>query len=170
MHGPGEADANVYAYVSGQTLKATDPLGLQEAKVEQVTGGSQSVGVTEIHGYDQNGDFAGESTQYPIGTAAFSDIPTARFPDAGASAGGSGTGRVGATTGAANGTTSAGSVQGTAGVGVGGTENGVRSHRGQGWSWLDDVETALNILLQQAPSSNKETRDKTSSMGGGIRS
>ena len=29
VHVPGEADLNVYTYVSGQALKATDPLGLQ---------------------------------------------------------------------------------------------------------------------------------------------
>ena len=30
MHAPGEADLNLYAYVSGQVLKNVDPLGLQD--------------------------------------------------------------------------------------------------------------------------------------------
>jgi RHS repeat-associated protein len=35
VHGPGEADANLYAYVSGQALKNTDPLGLREQSQDE---------------------------------------------------------------------------------------------------------------------------------------
>jgi RHS repeat-associated protein len=39
IHAPGEADLNVYAYVSGSVLKSIDPLGLED---EQVSSGGAS--------------------------------------------------------------------------------------------------------------------------------
>lgn len=35
MHGPGQADLNLYAYVHGSVLKATDPLGLTDPRLTQ---------------------------------------------------------------------------------------------------------------------------------------
>ena len=52
VHAPGEADLNLYAYVSGAVLKNVDPLGLEEtvsvASVEQHAGGSQTVTLNEV--------------------------------------------------------------------------------------------------------------------------
>ena len=36
VHEPGEADANLYAYVSGMTLKSIDPLGLEKTQAEHM--------------------------------------------------------------------------------------------------------------------------------------
>jgi RHS repeat-associated protein len=42
IHAPGEADPNVYAYVSGSVLKNVDPLGLEEQTVDAANAGGAS--------------------------------------------------------------------------------------------------------------------------------
>ena len=42
IHAPGEADLNVYAYVSGGILKNVDPLGLEEQTVDAANAGGAS--------------------------------------------------------------------------------------------------------------------------------
>ena len=42
IHAPGEADLNVYAYVSGSFLKNVDPLGLEEQTVDAANAGGAS--------------------------------------------------------------------------------------------------------------------------------
>src|SRR5690606_15558277 len=42
VHAPGEADLNVYAYVSGRVLKNIDPLGLDEGDPQGQGGGGDS--------------------------------------------------------------------------------------------------------------------------------
>jgi hypothetical protein len=57
VHGPGEADTNLYAYVSGHALKNTDPLGLEEDSENLVSFESnQSLPSGEV------GDQAGNQT------------------------------------------------------------------------------------------------------------
>ena len=41
VHAPGEADLNVYAYVSGAVLKNVDPLGLDEEAAQQSSRASE---------------------------------------------------------------------------------------------------------------------------------
>lgn len=51
MHSPGEADLNLYAYVSGQVLKNVDPLGLAHSECELTVGSnasSESAGAADV--------------------------------------------------------------------------------------------------------------------------
>jgi RHS repeat-associated protein len=59
IHAPGEADLNVYAYVSGSFLKNVDPLGLEEAAVEQ----EPKVSVDEVVDYAQELSYISASTE-----------------------------------------------------------------------------------------------------------
>jgi HNH/Endo VII superfamily toxin with a SHH signature len=73
IHAPGQADFNLYAYVSGMALKATDPVGLDcDPGAGQSCGGNQSVAESS---YDPNvGGFEGGVQQ----TAAPAPAPVAQ--------------------------------------------------------------------------------------------
>jgi RHS repeat-associated protein len=68
VHAAGEADANLYAYVSGQVLKAVDPLGLREYVEDPVSGEGSFVSEGAVQSCDgggsycnTNGDVVGDS-------------------------------------------------------------------------------------------------------------
>jgi hypothetical protein len=72
VHVPGEADLNLYAYVSGQALRIIDPLGLEgqygesgqssmgdQTPMEEVGGGGGDVSLPDLPDYDHS-DVGGE--------------------------------------------------------------------------------------------------------------
>ena len=53
IHVPGEADANLYAYVSGRALQSVDPMGLRETAPNEEPG----MGGTSANGEETNPAF-----------------------------------------------------------------------------------------------------------------
>jgi RHS repeat-associated protein len=67
IHAPGEADLNVYAYVSGTILKSVDPLGLE--KEHRGTNGDGSVDFNPNRSAQPSGSGAGSGSGTPGGTS-----------------------------------------------------------------------------------------------------
>ena len=55
IHAPGEADLNVYAYVSGSVLKNVDPLGLKEESVSADV--SDDVSIDDMETFDADNSY-----------------------------------------------------------------------------------------------------------------